>query len=64
MGKVKKENGDGNESKVKEEDLYDEKIKNANKIASPMASKKLTKKCYKLIKKGKDIAFLTHFYIH
>lgn len=50
MGKVKKENGD--DSKVKEEDLYDEKIKNANKIACPMASKKLTKKCYKLIKKG------------
>lgn len=53
MGKVKKENEDANESKVKEEDLYDEKVKNANKIACPMASKKLTKKCYKLIKKGK-----------
>lgn len=52
MGKVKKENDDGNESKVKDEDLYDEKVKNANKIACPMASKKLTKKCYKLIKKG------------
>lgn len=56
MGKIKKENVDGNESKVKEEDLYDEKIKNANKIACPMASKKLTKKCYKLVKKGKPIS--------
>lgn len=61
MGKVKKENDDANESKVKDEDLYDEKVKNANKIASPMASKKLTKKCYKLIKKGK-VNFATIFH--
>lgn len=57
MGKIKKEvveaeNGNGDVS-VKEEDNYAEKVKHANQIASPMASKKLTKKCYKLIKKGK-----------
>lgn len=58
MGKIKKEvvepeNGNGNgDVSVKEEDNYAEKVKHANQIASPMASKKLTKKCYKLIKKG------------
>lgn len=54
MGKVKKENTDENpaEVTVKEEDTYDDKLKNANQIASPMAPKKLTKKIYKLIKKG------------
>lgn len=31
---------------------YEEKLKNVNSIATPMASKKLTKKIYKLIKKG------------
>lgn len=61
MGKIKKENVEGNESSVKEEDLYDEKVKNANKIACPMASKKLTKKCYKLVKKGKAITFEFHY---
>lgn len=58
MGKIKKEvvedgeNG-GVDVSIKEEDNYADKVKNANQIASPMASKKLTKKCYKLIKKGK-----------
>lgn len=41
---------------VKTEDFseltYDEKVANCNVIAKPMASKKLAKKCYKLIKKG------------
>ncbi|KAJ6647907.1 H/ACA ribonucleoprotein complex subunit 2-like protein [Pseudolycoriella hygida] len=52
MGKTKKETDEPNESNVKEEDLYEEKVRNANKIACPMASKRLTKKCYKLIKKA------------
>lgn len=37
---------------VKEEDTYDDKMKFVNSIAKPMASKKLAKKCYKLIKKA------------
>lgn len=59
MGKIKKEKKDKSEesgadvSIVKDEDNYDEKILNASVIAHPMASKKLSKKCYKLIKKGK-----------
>lgn len=31
---------------------YEDKLKNVNAVASPMASKKMTKKIYKLIKKG------------
>ncbi|KAI9587250.1 H/ACA ribonucleoprotein complex subunit 2-like protein [Glossina fuscipes] len=38
--------------KVKEEESYDDKLKYVNSIASPMASKKLSKKCYKLVKKA------------
>lgn len=58
MGKVKKEKQSADESvnigdvSVKEEDTYDEKLKNCSIIAQPMAPKKLTKKCLKLIKKG------------
>lgn len=58
MGKIKKEvveaetEGGNGDVSVKEEDNYADKVKHANQIASPMASKKLTKKCYKLIKKG------------
>lgn len=41
---------------VKTEDFseltYEEKVANCNVIAKPMASKKLAKKCYKLVKKG------------
>lgn len=41
---------------IKTEDFteltYDEKVANCNIIAKPMASKKLAKKCYKVIKKG------------
>lgn len=41
---------------IKTEDFseltYEEKVANCNVIAKPMASKKLAKKCYKLIKKG------------
>lgn len=59
MAKIKKEVVEDNgaaaagDVSVKEEDTYAEKVKNVNQIASPLASKKLTKKCYKLIKKGK-----------
>lgn len=39
---------------IKEEELsYEDKLKNVSTIAKPMAPKKLAKKCYKLIKKGK-----------
>lgn len=31
---------------------YEEKVANCSVIAKPMASKKLAKKCYKLVKKG------------
>lgn len=58
MGKIKKEvtqNIEQGDVSIKEEDNYGDKVKNANQIANPMASKKLTKKCYKLIKKGKFI---------
>lgn len=36
-----------------EELTYEQKVNNCNAIAKPLASKKLTKKCYKLVKKGK-----------
>lgn len=58
MGKVKKEKQSADESQdvstvsVKEEDTYDDKLKNCSVIAKPMAPKKLSKKCLKLIKKG------------
>lgn len=58
MGKVKREKKSADETQeignvsIKEEDNYDEKIKNCSIIAKPMAPKKLTKKCLKLIKKG------------
>lgn len=56
MGKIKVEKPDAADvdtSVVKEEDTYDEKLKNANAISQPMASKKLTKKIHKLIEKGR-----------
>lgn len=58
MGKTKKEKTNESvgeikaETEIKEEDTYEEKIKNICAIASPLASKKLTKRIYKLIKKG------------
>uniref|UniRef100_T1DIY6 H/ACA ribonucleoprotein complex subunit 2 n=1 Tax=Psorophora albipes TaxID=869069 RepID=T1DIY6_9DIPT len=54
MGKVKveKQDADVDTSVVKEEDTYDEKLRNVNSIAQPMASKKLTKKIHKLIEKA------------
>lgn len=62
MGKVKKEKQSADDTSntigdvsIKEEDTYDEKLKNCSIIAQPMAPKKLTKKCLKLIKKGKSM---------
>lgn len=56
MGKVKKEQQSADDTvgdvSIKEEDTYDDKLKNCSIIAQPMAPKKLTKKCLKLIKKG------------
>ncbi|XP_058460851.1 H/ACA ribonucleoprotein complex subunit 2-like protein [Malaya genurostris] len=54
MGKIKTEklDTDMDMSVVKEEDTYDEKLRNANAISQPMASKKLTKKIHKLIEKA------------
>ncbi|XP_055627534.1 H/ACA ribonucleoprotein complex subunit 2-like protein [Toxorhynchites rutilus septentrionalis] len=54
MGKIKVEKPDSeiDTTIVKEEDTYDEKLKNANAISQPMAPKKLTKKIHKLIEKA------------
>lgn len=55
MGKVKKEKpeqeAEGDVS-IKVEDNYDDKLAFVSPIAQPMASKKIAKKCYKLIKKA------------
>ena len=51
MGKGGKEK-DANDSQVEEGPSYEEKLKFVSCIAKPMANKKLTKKLYKLIKKG------------
>lgn len=37
---------------IKEEETYDDKLLFINAIAKPMANKKLAKKCYKLVKKA------------
>lgn len=57
MGKIKveKPDADADVSLVKEEDTYDDKLRNVNAISQPMASKKLTKKIHKLIEKGKHV---------
>lgn len=52
MGKTKKEDTE-QEVKGEGELSYEDKLEFVSVIAKPMASKKLTKKCYKLIKKGK-----------
>lgn len=56
MGKIKKEkteeSGDVSIKQEENEVSYEDKIAHASIIANPMAPKKLTKKCYKLIKKG------------
>lgn len=55
MGKVKKEKPDQEveaDVSIKQEDNYDDKLAFVSPIAKPMASKKIAKKCYKLIKKA------------
>ena len=53
MGKIKVEEDEAMDTSiVKEENTYEEKLLHVNEIATPMASKKLTKKCLKLVKKG------------
>lgn len=55
MGKIKKEKLDETvegDVSIKEEDTYEDKVKLCSIIAKPLAPKKLTKKCLKLIKKG------------
>lgn len=56
MGKVKKEKPDQEaeaaDVSIKVEDNYDDKLAFVSPIAHPMASKKIAKKCYKLIKKA------------
>ncbi|KAJ1524862.1 hypothetical protein ONE63_009728 [Megalurothrips usitatus] len=53
MGRTSVSEADNSVSEVKVEELsYDEKLNFINAIASPMASKKLCKKLYKVIKKA------------
>lgn len=52
MTKVKKEKVDGEEAADVTEKSYQELIANVNPIAQPLASKKLSKKLYKCVKKG------------
>lgn len=56
MTKIKTEPMDEDEVKdvkVKlEQDTYEYKLRFVNAISKPMASKKLTKRCYKLVKKA------------
>lgn len=55
MGKVKLEPVEQDSLNItlkEEKQSYEEKLQHVSVIAKPMASKKLTKKCYKLIKKG------------
>uniref|UniRef100_A0A1L8DH80 H/ACA snoRNP protein NHP2 n=2 Tax=Nyssomyia neivai TaxID=330878 RepID=A0A1L8DH80_9DIPT len=57
MGKVKKEpevpeNPEDVVIKKEDTETYEEKVLNVTAIAKPMASKKLAKKCFKLIKKA------------
>ena len=54
MGKGEKQKKDTSvmEESILEGPTYEDKIKFVSVIAKPMASKKLTKKVYKIIKKG------------
>lgn len=55
MGEVKhtKEDGEEADAESGKEISYEDKLINCNPISQPMAPKKLTKKIYKCIKKGK-----------
>ncbi|XP_072378212.1 H/ACA ribonucleoprotein complex subunit 2-like protein [Diabrotica undecimpunctata] len=52
MGKIKEEANVSVKEEPQEELSYEEKIANCNTISKPMASKKLAKRCYKLVKKA------------
>ncbi|XP_028134416.1 H/ACA ribonucleoprotein complex subunit 2-like protein [Diabrotica virgifera virgifera] len=52
MGKIKEEADVSVKEEPQDELSYDEKIANCNAISKPMASKKLAKRCYKLVKKA------------
>ena len=43
---------------VEEEDDYEQKLEFVNPIAKPMANKKLVKRLFKCIKKGKCVAII------
>lgn len=64
MTKTKKEkvSADGEEAAAADgnEKSYHELIANVNAIAQPLASKKLSKKLYKCVKKGKNEEKLTN----
>lgn len=57
MTKVKKEKGAVEEETGGTEKSYQELIANVNPIAQPLASRKLSKKLYKCVKKGNLNAF-------
>lgn len=53
MTKTKKEKGATEEESGATEKSYQELLANINPIANPLASRKLSKKLYKCVKKGK-----------
>lgn len=54
MTKVRKEKVDAEEAADVTEKSYQELIANVNPIAQPLATKKLSKKLYKCVKKGES----------
>ena len=52
MPKAETENNQEEMEVVEEEDQYEKQLKFINNMATPMASKKLTKRLLKLVKKG------------
>lgn len=68
MTKVKKEKGTKEEAGATEtvgtEKSYQELIANINPIANPLATKKLSKKLYKCVKKGKLYIIFSYWQIH
>lgn len=58
MGKEKKEKRKSenlDESTAEGKEVWEDKMKNLNAISKPLASRKLSKKLCKTIKKGKDM---------
>lgn len=67
MGKKDKRKSEGDDGE--NEDSWSEKIQHLNAIANPIASKKLTKRLYKIVKKGKikkicEILYVTYHCMH